>query len=89
MPQPQVCANHPQRPALALCMACGQRFCQECVTPWEGIHYCAPCLGKRRAGGRERRRILGWLPMLLAAALLFVLANELRVLVAANFGELF
>lgn len=85
----QVCANHPERPALALCMACGRRLCQECATPWEGIHFCAACLAARRGSGRERRRLLAWLPMLLAAALLFLLANELRVFVAVALGGMF
>jgi hypothetical protein len=87
--QRQVCANHPERPALALCMACGRRLCQECATPWEGIHFCAACLAARRGSGRERGRLLAWLPPLAVAALLFLAAKELRVVLAVLLGGMF
>ena len=89
MLQRQVCANHPERPALALCMACGRRLCQECATPWEGINFCASCLAARRGGRRERSRFVAWLPPLAAAVLLFLFANQLRVFLAVLLGGMF
>lgn len=69
-------------------MACSRHLCQECATAWEGIHYCASCLAARRGSARERGRLLAWLPALLAAALLFALATQLRVIVAVALGGL-
>ena len=54
------CAVHQQRPAFAVCMQCAKTLCQECATQWDGIWYCAACLGTRRsapAANVARRRM--------------------------------
>ena len=38
-----VCLNHPRREAAARCTSCGQPFCRECVTEFEGRMVCGAC----------------------------------------------
>ena len=83
------CANHPDRPALALCKSCGKAVCQECTTTWEGIYYCGPCLREKRGAKGGGGSLLSWLVMLAAAALLFFASNALRPTVGAVFGGWF
>ena len=85
----QVCAHHPDRPALALCKSCGKALCQECSTLWQGIHYCAPCLERHRGTARGRGTALGWLGLALVSLGLFFLANALRVIVGTGVGGWF
>jgi B-box zinc finger protein len=79
---PLSCANHPGRPALALCVSCRKRICAACATSWEGIQYCASCLAERRAAVRPGRALWGWVGMTLAAAGLLVAVTLLRAAVA-------
>jgi len=85
----QPCSHHPERPALALCMACGKAICQECSTLWQGIHYCAPCLEERRGSARQRGSVLGWLGIGVVTLGLFLLASALRIFVGTIFGSWF
>jgi hypothetical protein len=79
---PLTCANHPGRPAMAVCVACAKRICQACSTPWEGRQYCAGCLAARRTVAREERAGWGWAGMALAAAGLLWAVTWLRPLLA-------
>lgn len=76
------CTNHPDRPAIALCMACRSAVCQECTTTRDGIHYCARCLPERFAGPQARTPWLGWLAAIAASAALALALT--RVLVWAG-----
>src|SRR6187551_3395891 len=42
-PQRALCLNHPRREAAARCTSCGQPFCRECVTEFEGRMVCGVC----------------------------------------------
>jgi hypothetical protein len=42
-PQRALCLNHPRREAAARCTSCGQPFCRECVTEFEGRMVCSAC----------------------------------------------
>lgn len=71
------CAHHPDRPGHALCMECRQVVCEECATDWQGINYCAPCLGRRRQAPRAVRAWPGQVALLLACAALAVVLTRL------------
>ncbi len=85
---PLTCHHHPDRPALALCVACGKRICAACATPWEGRQYCASCLASRgRVAGGERAA-WGWVGMGLAVLVLLFAVTALRPLLAGLLAEL-
>ena len=68
--QRQQCSNHPDRYGHALCMACRKTLCQECATVWDGINYCASCLGKvRKKASSGSAAPVGALVLLVAIAL--------------------
>lgn len=67
----KTCANHPDRPARALCMQCRKSVCLECATQWDGINYCVTCLKTKREATRERSSVVAWTIMLLLIAGLF------------------
>jgi hypothetical protein len=73
------CANHPNRPAHALCMSCGKAVCQECATTREGIYYCATCLARPSHAARAGVPWLAWIATLAAAAGLFWALTRLMV----------
>jgi Ca2+/Na+ antiporter len=60
-------------------MACRRVVCGECATEWDGINYCAACLAARRREVVRRTNFLGFVAMLLATALLFIVASRLAV----------
>jgi hypothetical protein len=74
-----VCANHPDRPAHAVCMTCRKTVCGECATEWDGINYCVSCLAARRGSGRGRRHYVGAVLLVAASLLFFGLAARLMV----------
>lgn len=82
------CANHPGRPAHALCMSCGKAVCQECATTREGIHYCAACLAQSGRASRARTPWLAWLAATLVAAGLFWGLTRLMVWVGVFAAEI-
>ena len=82
------CAHHADRAAHALCMSCGKALCQECATTWDGIHYCAPCLARRRARATGRASWLAWPVLLAAAAGLFWAVTRLMVWAGVLAAEL-
>ncbi|HYN21035.1 MAG TPA: hypothetical protein VE078_08750 [Thermoanaerobaculia bacterium] len=66
------CFYHPDRSAIAICVACRKPICQACSTLWEGIHHCTACLAQRRAavgrrGTAVRTIVLGLLTLALLA----------------------
>jgi hypothetical protein len=60
------CVHHAERPTHAICMACRKSLCQECASTWEGINYCAACLGQRRSERRTGVAWGGWIGLALA-----------------------
>jgi len=63
------CKNHPDRRAANECAGCGEGFCEECLSKYQGKDYCGPCLkaeaavaAARLAGGSgELARMKRWL----------------------------
>jgi hypothetical protein len=78
------CAHHRDRPAHALCMSCHKGLCQECATPWDGIHYCTSCLAEKRRAVVARPSWIAILPVAVAAAGLFWAVARVTVRSALN-----
>jgi hypothetical protein len=51
-----LCLNHPRREAAARCTSCGQPFCRECVTEFEGRMVCSPCYREKSQVEAKTRR---------------------------------
>ena len=77
--QPSTCANHAERIAHALCMACRKLVCHECATEWQGINYCLPCLAQRRQAEAAGSSFFSYLALLLVAAGSFWIGVRLLV----------
>jgi hypothetical protein len=86
---PTRCFNHPDRPALAICVDCRRPVCQACSTLWEGIHCCVDCLAKRRATAGERGGTLRLAVMTFATLTLLCGATILRAWIGAVLAEVF
>lgn len=86
---PTRCFNHPDRPALALCVDCRRPVCQACSTLWEGIHCCVDCLAKRRAAVGERGNALRLAVLTLGTFALLAGATILRTWIGALLAEVF
>lgn len=80
---PARCFNHPDRPALAVCVDCRRSICQSCSTLWEGIHCCVDCLAKRRAAVTERGSALRLALLTLGTLALLCGATILRAWIGA------
>jgi hypothetical protein len=75
-----VCANHPRREAIGICVRCRTRVCGECTTKVDGINYCVSCLatlaGPKRAreeSAQSRSPIVSALWLVAGAGLLTTL----------------
>jgi len=86
---PAHCFNHPDRPALAICVDCRRSICQACSTQWEGIHCCVDCLAKRRAGTTESGSALRLTALTLGMLALLAAATVLRSWIGAVMAEMF
>jgi hypothetical protein len=51
-----LCLNHPRREAAARCTSCGQPFCRECVTEFEGRMVCSTCHREKSRVEEKRKR---------------------------------
>lgn len=75
--QKTFCVNHPDRPAIGVCVETKQPLCGECATRYNGVNYSREGLEILRRR-RERERAGGWFwPRLVVhgavlSALLFV-----------------
>ena len=83
------CANHPERPGRALCMACRKVVCEECATQWDGINYCVACLSRRRSSASGRSAVLPWLAWGATAVVLAWVTVHLMVFTGAMLAEAF
>jgi hypothetical protein len=84
---PATCFHHPDRPAIALCVACRKRICAACATPWEGRQHCAACLLALGAAGGPERRPWGWAAMILAGLGVLAAVTWLRPFLAGLWAE--
>jgi hypothetical protein len=41
------CVNHPDRPAIGMCVMCRAPVCPDCTTKVKGINHCLACLQQR------------------------------------------
>jgi len=73
----QICAHHPERPGIALCMSCRKVVCQECTSTWDGVNHCRPCLATRSAQLQVRSSPLSWAFWSLTMLLLLAITGEL------------
>lgn len=67
------CHNHPDRPAIGLCVSCRAQVCADCTTKVQGVNHCLACLAKR-AKPRDtavRRPSEALVPAGIVAALVF------------------
>jgi hypothetical protein len=71
------CVNHPQRPAIGICVVTKAAICGECSTRYEGVNYSKEgleILRKQRAAARLKpKRVLPTLIWLLTPGLLYLL----------------
>lgn len=88
MIQRRTCAFHADRAAHAACVSCRTVLCQECASAYDGIFYCAQCLSARRQALRSRAAPLGWLALVVAMGVLFVLHVRLAVWTGALLASL-
>lgn len=73
------CANHPERPAYAVCMSCRRTLCQECATQWDGIWHCVQCLAAKRTSASARSSAGGWIAVSAATLILLYVSTRLMV----------
>lgn len=55
------CLNHPDRPAIGICVITGQAICEECCTRYEGVNYSREGLRILQAR-RKAENIVRWWP---------------------------
>ena len=80
---------HSQRHAFARCMTCAKNLCQECATQWDGIWYCAACLGAKRRVQVERSPVLSWISVVTVSLLMLYAGARVMVWTAAVIAGLF
>ena len=77
----QLCVNHPDRPAIGICMVTKRPICAECSTRYEGVNYSKEGLAllkkerqaekKTKSGNRPVSIVLAMLAFLLLVAAMF------------------
>lgn len=85
----QRCAQHPDRPSLAVCMSCRNGVCQECATPFEGIYYCLQCVAALVPARQQRSRPIAFIAMVGLTVLMGVALVRLAVGIGAWVAGLF
>lgn len=71
-----LCANHPQREAVGICVDCRKQVCVECTTKVDGINHCVSCLRTMAGPARAEEKRTTTSPVLRIvslAAMSFVL----------------
>ena len=54
------CLNHPDRPAIGICVITGQAICEECSTRYEGVNYSREGLRILQARRNEENKARWW-----------------------------
>ncbi len=49
-----VCLNHPHRPAVTVCAACGKPLCNECLIHSDDANYCSEACREKGLASRDR-----------------------------------
>ena len=70
-------------------MTCAKALCQECVTQWDGIWYCAACLAAKRGAKVERSPVFSWVAVVLITAAMLFGGARLMVWTAAVIAGFF
>ena len=75
--QRRFCVNHPQRPAIGICVITHAAICGECSTRYEGVNYSKEgleILHKQRGINQKKTgRVMPVLAWLLSPAILYLL----------------
>jgi hypothetical protein len=62
--QQRFCVNHPQRPAIGVCIITHKAICSECSTRYQGVNYSIEGLQivrqREQSQSRPKRRFLHW-----------------------------
>lgn len=74
-----LCANHPQREAVGICVDCRKQVCVECTTKVDGINHCVSCLRTMAGPARDEETRSAHSPFLKLASL-FVMTAALSLL---------
>ena len=74
-----LCANHPQREAVGICVDCRKQVCVECTTKVDGINHCVSCLRTMAGPARDEETRSTNSPVLKVASLI-VMMGTLSVL---------
>jgi hypothetical protein len=70
-------------------MACSKMLCQECATQWDGIWYCATCLGSKRGAVVQRSPFFSWIGVVTLSLLMLFAGARVMVWTAALIAGLF
>lgn len=69
-----LCANHPQREAVGICVDCRKQVCVECTTKVDGINHCVSCLRTMAGPARDAQTHATHSPARKVASLLVMTA---------------
>ena len=70
-------------------MSCSKMLCQECATQWDGIWYCAACLGSKRGTTVQRSPVFSWIGVVVLSLLMLFAGARVMVWTAALIAGLF
>ena len=74
-----LCANHPQREAVGICVDCRKQVCVECTTKVDGINHCVSCLRTMAGPARNEEARSTHSPVIKVASLI-VMTGTLSLL---------
>lgn len=77
--QQRFCANHPDRPAIGVCIITQKAICSECSTRYRGVNYSIEGLQilrqREEAAARPKQKWLAWAVVALLTPLMLFLVN--------------
>ena len=75
--QRRFCKNHPDRPAIGVCIITQEAICSECSTRYEGVNYSREGLRilqeRRRSNAKPQGKMLLTIPLLVLAPFMLLL----------------
>jgi hypothetical protein len=70
-------------------MSCSKMLCQECATQWDGIWYCAACLGSKRGAVTQQSPFFAWIGVVTLSLFMLFAGARVMVWTAALIAGLF
>jgi hypothetical protein len=64
-------------------------LCQECATQWDGIWYCATCLGSKRGVTVRRSPFFSWIGVVTLSLMMLFAGARVMVWMAALIAGFF